>query len=147
MLTLRHLQALGFNRLSLGVQDLDPRVQKAINRVQPRVLTESLIDEAALGSMKREAWLINVARGPVIDEEALIAALQANKIGGAGLDVFVTEPLPPDNPLWRHPKVICTPRQSGGTVDYHELALPTIEQNLKLFAQGRLSEMLNIVPH
>lgn len=75
--------------------------------------TEKLIDTAALAQMKPDAYLINIARGPVIDETALITALQAGHLGGAALDVFVEEPLPVDNPLWTLPNVLIIPHSAS----------------------------------
>jgi len=71
--------------------------------------TRHLIDAAALARMRRSAYLVNVARGPVVDEAALVEALAAGRIAGAGLDVFETEPLPADHPLLQFPNVIVTP--------------------------------------
>lgn len=71
--------------------------------------THALIDAAALARMKETAFLVNVSRGPVVDETALIAALREGRIAGAGLDVFETEPIDPGNPLLAMPQVILTP--------------------------------------
>jgi phosphoglycerate dehydrogenase-like enzyme len=71
--------------------------------------TVGLIGAAELAAMRHDAVLINVARGIVVDESALAAALAARRIAGAGLDVFVREPLPPDSPLWTLPNVLITP--------------------------------------
>ncbi|MCC6472542.1 MAG: D-2-hydroxyacid dehydrogenase [Burkholderiales bacterium] len=108
---------------------------------------EKLISARVIAAMKPTAFIVNVARGPVVDEQALLEAVRAGRLGGAGLDVFSREPLPPEHPFWGEERIVITPRQAGGTVDYHELALPTVEKNLKLFCEGRLSEMLNICPH
>ena len=77
--------------------------------------THHWIDGDALRSMKRSAFLINTARGPVVDEQALIAALRAGEIAGAGVDVYEQEPLSPDNPLLSMENVICTPHISGSS--------------------------------
>ncbi len=75
--------------------------------------TRNLVDRQALAALPRHAMLVNVARGHVIDEAGLIAALQAGLLGGAFLDVFQHEPLPPDSALWDLPNVIVTPHSAG----------------------------------
>ena len=77
--------------------------------------THHFIDAAALELMKPTAYLVNTSRGPVVDEHALIAALQAGKIAGAGIDVFEQEPLSTDNPLLNMENVICTPHIAGSS--------------------------------
>ena len=93
--------------------------------------TERLIGANELAAMKPTGWLINIARGPLVDEEALIKALQQRQIGGACLDVFTEEPLPEQSPLWDLPNVIITPHNAGSSphtvaVSYTHLTLPTI---------------------
>jgi phosphoglycerate dehydrogenase-like enzyme len=77
--------------------------------------TRHLIDAAALARMKPTAYLINTARGPLVDEAALVQALQAGRLGGAALDVFETEPLPLDSPLRSAPRLVLTPHMAGTT--------------------------------
>jgi D-3-phosphoglycerate dehydrogenase len=77
--------------------------------------THHYIDAAALGRMKSTAYLVNTSRGPVVDEQALVKALQSNKIAGAGIDVFEQEPLSVDNPLLQMENVICTPHVAGSS--------------------------------
>src|SRR5262249_56935141 len=74
--------------------------------------TRGRIGAAALAAMKPTAWLFNIGRGAVIDEPALIEALRARRIGGAVLDVFPTEPLPPEHPLWSLDNAVATPHIS-----------------------------------
>ena len=71
--------------------------------------TRGLLDSRALGHLPRGAYVINVSRGSVRRESDLVAAIDAGHLAGAVLDVFATEPLPADSPLWRHPKILCTP--------------------------------------
>lgn len=77
--------------------------------------TRHLIDAGKLGLMKPEAYLLNLARGEVVDEEALARALEEGRLAGAGLDVFAREPVDPENPLLRSDKVILSPHVAGGT--------------------------------
>jgi phosphoglycerate dehydrogenase-like enzyme len=93
--------------------------------------TKCLIGKAELALMKPSAYLINIARGAVVDEQALVAALEQNQIAGAVLDVFEQEPLPPDHPFWSLDNVILTPHISGRSPMYmtrewflHVLRLP-----------------------
>src|SRR5207237_3980222 len=84
--------------------------------------TRGIIDATALARMKKSAFLINVGRGPVINHDALVAALERGLIAGAGLDVFWDEPTDPDDPLFRY-KVIATPHIAGVTdLSYNDIA-------------------------
>jgi D-2-hydroxyacid dehydrogenase (NADP+) len=107
--------------------------------------TRHLIDDGVLGAMKPTGILINLARGPVVDEQALVRRLQDGRLGGAALDVFETEPLPPDSPLWDMPNVIVTPRIGGMSDVYARQVLPLVVHNLRCFLTGRLAEMSNVV--
>lgn len=107
--------------------------------------TENLIDARIIGAMKPSAYLVNAARGGVLDETALLTALRTKRIAGAGLDVFRQQPLPPDSPLWREPAVIVTPLVGGMSDIYLQQAFPTVEANLRCFTEGRLADMHNIV--
>ena len=107
--------------------------------------TRHLVDARLLSLMKPTAYFINTARGPIVDQKALTEVLAARRIAGAGLDVFQTEPLPPANPLWALPNVFITPHLGGYTSDYENLIMPLIAENLRLYLDGRQSEMQNIV--
>jgi phosphoglycerate dehydrogenase-like enzyme len=107
--------------------------------------TRHMIDEGVFSAMKPEGILINLARGPLVDEQALIRALRDGRIAGAGLDVFETEPLPAESPLWDMRNVIITPRIGGMSDVYGDQVLPLVVHNLHCFEQGRLNEMKNIV--
>ncbi len=98
--------------------------------------TRHLIDRGALAAMKASAFLINIGRGESVDDEALVAALRANAIAGAGLDVFSEEPLPPDSPYWALPNVIVTPHISGYTPGYFDKMLDIFRDNLDRFLRG-----------
>jgi len=109
--------------------------------------THHLIDAKVLEAMKPTAFLINLARGSVLDEAALIAHLQAGRIAGAGLDIFSRQPLPPDNPLWRMDNVIITPNIGGQSDRFVEQTMTIVEPNLRAFIAGRLSDMINVIKH
>jgi phosphoglycerate dehydrogenase-like enzyme len=89
----------------------------------------------ALAAMKRTAWLINIARGAVVDEAALLRALRGASIGGAVLDVFDEEPLPPGHPLWGFDNVVITPHISGPSTPA-EIG-PIFDANLRRYLAGR----------
>ena len=109
--------------------------------------THHLINRNVLAAMKPTAFLINLARGGVLDESALIEHLQAGKIAGAGIDIFSTMPLPPDNPLWRMPNVIITPNIGGRSDRFVEQTMSVLEPNLAAFIDGRLKDLRNLVAH
>jgi D-2-hydroxyacid dehydrogenase (NADP+) len=86
--------------------------------------------------MREDAYLINVARGPVVDEDALVDALDTGEIRGAALDVFETEPLPADSPLWDHDEVVVTPHMAAVTRDYYRNVADLVRENLERAAAG-----------
>jgi phosphoglycerate dehydrogenase-like enzyme len=98
--------------------------------------TERLIGEPELRAMRRTAYLVNVARGRVIDEQALIRALREGWIAGAGLDVTEREPLPQDSPLYSLPNVILTPHISGESVHYGARLASLFAENLQRYRRG-----------
>ena len=103
--------------------------------------THHLVNREVIAAMKPSAFLINLARGGVLDEAALIEHLQAGKIAGAGLDIFSKQPLPPDNPLWRMPNVIITPNIGGRSDRFVEQTMTVVEPNLQAFVDGRLKDL------
>ena len=105
--------------------------------------TRGLVGENELQAMKPTAYIINIARGGIIDEEALIRALQEKRIAGAGLDVVATEPLPPDSPLWDFENVIITPHVSGGMEDYMGKATDIFCENIKRYLKG--DRLINVI--
>ncbi len=107
--------------------------------------TRGMIGEAELRQMRRDAILINIARGQVVDQSALIRTLQEGWIAGAGLDVFDPEPLPPDSPLWTMPNVIITPHVSGVNPHYGTRVGDIFVRNLHAFLAGDTASMVNVV--
>ncbi len=98
--------------------------------------TRGMIGAAEIAAMKRTAVIINVGRGPVIDEKALIAALRENRIRGAALDVFETEPLPPDSPFFELENVLISPHSADLLPDLRERALQFFVENFHRFVKG-----------
>jgi phosphoglycerate dehydrogenase-like enzyme len=99
--------------------------------------SEKMVDAGFLRHMRPESVLVNVARGAIVDEEALIDALDRRQIEHAILDAFVTEPLPADSPLWRHPHIDVTPHNAAGGLARHRRGAELFAENLRLFEAGR----------
>ena len=106
-------------------------------------LTRGIIAREELALMSRDAVLVNVSRGQLIDEQALIDALRTGSIAGAALDVFVDEPLPPESPFWALPNVIITPHTSGLRPDHWAAATDLFAENIRRFDAGE--PLLNVV--
>jgi D-2-hydroxyacid dehydrogenase (NADP+) len=98
--------------------------------------TRGILSADAISRMKPGARLLNVGRGELLDEPALVKALQSGALGGAGLDVFAVEPLPPESPLWDLPNVIVTPHASGTTPANQPRATAIFVENLRRYRQG-----------
>lgn len=107
--------------------------------------TRGLMGPAALAAMKPTAHLINVARGRVVDEAALVATLQAGRIKGAALDVTADEPLPQDSPLWVMPNVLITPHTGGETHMYEDNVLDFMMENIARLQRGEAALVNQIV--
>ncbi len=105
--------------------------------------TSKLIGEKELRSMKPTAYLINISRGGIVDEDALIQALDEKWIAGAALDVPVIEPLPPTSRLWDFDNVILTPHISGAQEDYLVLATELFCENIKRYLKGK--KLMNVI--
>jgi len=105
--------------------------------------TRGLISAEVMDALRPHAFLINLARGPVVDEAALIARLTARRFAGAGLDVFDVEPLPPDSPLWRLDNVLITPHLGGMSDSYADQLLPLVVHNVSAFAADEIDQMRN----
>jgi phosphoglycerate dehydrogenase-like enzyme len=98
--------------------------------------TGTLIDAKALATMKRGSYLVNAARGPIVDEAALIEALRSGHLGGAGLDVFEVEPLATDSPLRTLDNVVLAPHTGGATFEADARLIEVVGQNLVRVLDG-----------
>lgn len=99
--------------------------------------TRALVDARALAAMRQDAWIVNVARGSLIDTAALVAALETGRIGGAALDVTDPEPLPDGHPLWRLPNVIVTPHVANPIPSRLARLAEHVAANVRRFVQGQ----------
>ncbi len=125
------------------LHDLLARSDFVVIAVPLTAQTRGMIGRAELAAMKPDAWLINISRGAIVDEEALVEALQAGRIGGACLDVFAQEPLPPESPLWDLPNVIITPHNSWSSPHIEEREIDLFLENLRRYVAGE--PLLNVV--
>jgi D-2-hydroxyacid dehydrogenase (NADP+) len=107
--------------------------------------TRNFVGEKVFAAMKPTAYLVNVARGGVVDEPALIRALESGKIAGAALDVFSQEPLPAESPLWKTKNLTIFPHLGGYSEGYEDRAMPTIEKNMRCFLANDFKSMMNVV--
>ena len=105
--------------------------------------TRNLIGAAELHAMKPTAFLVNIARGGIVDEPALVSALKENWIAGAGLDVFEKEPLPAESEFWKLENALIAPHVSGATPNYDDRAVELFSENLRRYLRG--DALLNLV--
>lgn len=127
-----------------------PQLQEALRQSDFVVLalphtpeTKHVMGEAQFQAMKPTAYLLNVGRGKLVDENALLFALHENRLAGAGLDVFTTEPLPQEHPLWDEPNVLITPHCSANFPEFWSRTLSLISENIRRFRSGQT--LLNLV--
>ncbi len=99
--------------------------------------TANLYNAEIIAAMKPNSFLVNVGRGGIVDEDALVEALESGKIAGAAMDVFATEPLPSNHALWNAPNFILTPHLAGATADYNDKAAEVFEDNLRRYLEDR----------
>lgn len=118
------------------LHDVLPTVSALVIAVPLTPETTQLIDAPAITALPVGAFVINVARGEVVDEAALTDAIRSGRLGGAALDVFASEPLPPDSPLWDLPNVIVTPHSSGMTHQVAGRATDRFVENLGRYVNG-----------
>lgn len=129
----------GVDRLfaSAALRDLLPLCDFVVLAVPATAETVGLIGAAEIACMRRDAFLINIARGNAVVEAELVKALQEGTIAGAMLDVFEHEPLPQDNPLWDLSNVIVTPHVAGSPNNYTERAFAVVGDNIDRFLKGQ----------
>ena len=108
--------------------------------------THNIIDAKVFAAMKPSSYLVNLARGGIVDEDALVDTLRKGRLAGAALDVFQKEPLPENHPLWSFENVIITTHQGGFCDVYIDLALPIVEHNMRFFLAGDLKKMVIVIP-
>ena len=135
----------GFEEV-LGPSDIDRLLALADIVVVAAPLTAEtnlLLDADAIAKMKSGAIVVNIARGQLVDEEAVASALAERRLGGAVLDVFTTEPLPAHSPFWSLPNVIVTPHNSGFRPDHFDAVVDLFAENLTRLERG--VELLNVV--
>ncbi len=141
------MRVIGLRRTPRGDEPCETWPLSRLHELLPRAdalvlalpLTEStrrIVGERELALLPRGAWLMNVGRGELVDEGALVDALQSGRLGGAGLDVFEVEPLPVASPLWRLPNVIVTPHSSGVSPGNLERAGEIFVENLGRWLRG-----------
>ncbi|MGH2450835.1 MAG: D-2-hydroxyacid dehydrogenase [Candidatus Limnocylindria bacterium] len=106
-------------------------------------LTTGLVSAEVIARMKPTAWIINIARGAIVDQAALLAALKSERIGGAALDAWWEEPLPADSEWWMLPNVIVTPHSSNSSPKLRQRSLELIVENARRFRAGE--PLLNVV--
>lgn len=99
--------------------------------------TRGLVGHAELGTLSANAVVVNIARGAVVDTDALVATLRRGRLGGAALDVTDPEPLPDDHPLWNFDDVLITPHVAGATPEYYSRLADLVAENVRRLADGR----------
>ena len=140
-------KAAGFDNV-VSQRELPQAAAKAdyvINVLPGDTANLKIIGSSVFAHMKPSAYFINVGRGETVDEQALIEALNRGRIAGAGLDVFATEPLPGESPLWDLPNVFVSPHIGGLFEEYQEMAMPLIIRNMTAYLAGRSDQMTNVI--
>src|SRR5262249_3624751 len=128
----------------VGLEDLFKRSDYVTVHVPLTDKTKNLINKASFSKMKKGVFLINCARGGIVNEADLLAALEEGKVAGAGLDVFEKEPPPPDSALIKHPRVVCTPHLGASTDEAQlNVALEVAEQIVNYFTTGEVKNAVN----
>ncbi|MEW6672549.1 MAG: D-2-hydroxyacid dehydrogenase [Thermodesulfobacteriota bacterium] len=144
----RRKRAIEFVDYSYGVEDLIeavPKIDFFIIAAPITPQTRRMVNAKVLAAMKPSSYLINLGRGAIVDEESLIRTLQENKIAGAALDTFATEPLPAGHPFWEMQNVIVTPHVSGMGDSAYKRGMEIFEENLRRFLEGERLNLINYI--
>jgi phosphoglycerate dehydrogenase-like enzyme len=123
--------------------DVLPAAHHVVIAAPATAATRRLIGAPELAAMREDAWLVNVARGSLVDTEALLAALAGGSIAGAALDVTDPEPLPDDHPLWREPRALITPHVANPVSTLRRYLARHVRENVARFARGE--ELLSTI--
>ncbi|HEU4323490.1 MAG TPA: D-2-hydroxyacid dehydrogenase [Roseiflexaceae bacterium] len=126
-----------------GWRALLPEVDYLVVATPLTDATRGMVDRDAFAQLKQGAYLVNIARGQIVDTDALLEALRSGKLAGAGLDALPTEPLPPDHPLWAEPNVWITPHISWSSPQTYLRVADLFVENLRRFRAGQ--PLLNVV--
>jgi phosphoglycerate dehydrogenase-like enzyme len=140
-------QEAGFDEMipTDRLTDAAARADYLINMLPASDDNIGIFGDKIFAAMKPSAYYISAGRGQTVDEAAMLAALREHRIAGAALEVFQTEPLPPESPFWELPNVFITPHIGGYVVEYEEFIMPLVVDNMRLYLASRQSEMQNIV--
>ena len=131
------MERVAIGRASSRLSEMLTQADYIVVAVPVTPATKGMIGREQLSKMKSDACLINVGRGPLIDEAALIDALRQKRIGGAGLDVFDQEPLPSDSPLWDLENLLITPHTAGMTDRLWYRHYELFSENLRRYLSGQ----------
>lgn len=120
-----------------AIEELTPRADAVVSTLPATEQTTGLLSRDMLGTLRRDCVVVNIGRGAVIDEDALADALAAGRLGGAALDVFTTEPLPADSPLWKLDNVIMAPHTAALSVEENRRIVSLFIDNLRRYLLGK----------
>jgi phosphoglycerate dehydrogenase-like enzyme len=130
-----------------GLDDLLPHTDHLVVALPLTAATHGYIDTARLARLKRGAHVVNIGRGPLVDEQALLQALRSGHVAGAALDVFQQEPLPLDHPFWEMETVVVSPHMSGDAIGWTDRVVERFVANLERHARGRpLEDVVDKAP-
>ena len=134
---------LGDVRAGTDVDELLPGADFVVLALPLTSETRGYLDERRIGLLSPRARIVNIGRGPLIDEDALLAALRSGAIAGAALDVFAIEPLPPEHPFWAMDQVVVSPHMSGDRIGWERDVVSRFADNLRRWLAGE--ELRNVV--